>query len=120
MAFVVREPSAQALLITVGAAATAIFAGWLSGFIIRRAARRQRYRSFLTQVYRHCRRPWSALLFLVAMFVALPWSGLATPQLGRTIEHGLLLAIICVAAWLVVKILFVAEDTTLRLFPIDV
>ena len=120
MAFVIRGALAQALLLMVGAAAAAILAGWLSGFIIRRAARRQRYRSFLTQVYRYCRRPWSALLFVVAMFVALPWSGLAAPPLGRTIEHGLLLAIIFVAAWLVVKILFVAEDTTFRLFPIDV
>jgi small-conductance mechanosensitive channel len=109
----------RGLLIAVAAAVFAIAVGWLSGVIVRFFARQQRYRSFLNQLHRYCRRPWTVLLFVVALFVALPRAGFA-PRVSHTIEHILLLATICAAAWLVVKLLFVAEDAISRVLPIDV
>lgn len=114
-----NENLARALLVTITAGIAALGVGWLSGVIVRRAARRQRYRTVLTQLHRHCRRPWTVLLFVVAMFVALPMAGVPLDA-SRTLLHGLMLATIGAAAWLLVKILFVAEDTVFRLFPIDV
>ena len=101
------------------AGSAAIFVGWLSGFALLRPARRQRYRSFLSQLHGNCHRPWTVLLLVAAMFIALPMARLSSNTV-RSIDHGLLLFTICVAAWLVVKVLFVAEDTAFRLFPIDV
>ena len=110
----------RGLLITAFSAVVALIIGWLSGFFVRRFARRQRYRSFLTQLNRYCRRPWTVLLVVVAVFITLPMTHGVGPGMIRTIEHILLLATICAAAWFIVKILFVAEDAVSRVFPIDV
>jgi small-conductance mechanosensitive channel len=117
--FVGNDQLVRAVLVTVVAGIVAVLVGWLSGFALLRAARHQRYRSFLTQLHGHCHRPWTVLLFLLAMFIAVPMASLRS-NTARGIEHVLLLVTICVAAWLVVKVLFVAEDTAFRLFPIDV
>jgi hypothetical protein len=44
--------------------AVGLLAGWLSGFLMRRVARRRRYQRFLTQLHRSCHRPWVAVLVL--------------------------------------------------------
>jgi small-conductance mechanosensitive channel len=56
---------------------------------------------------------------VLALFEALPRAGFG-PRASHTIWHVLLLATICAAAWMVVKLLFVAEDTVSRVLPIDV
>jgi small-conductance mechanosensitive channel len=109
----------RGLLITAASAVIAVAVGWLTGAVVRYFARRGRNRSFLTQLNRYCHRPYTVLLVVIAVDITLPRAGF-TPGALRTVDHVLLLATICATAWLVVKILFVAEDAVSRVFPIDV
>jgi small-conductance mechanosensitive channel len=115
----VRESLTQGLLTTLGAAALALVVGWLTGVVIHAFERKQRYRWFLRQFRQHCMRSWKVLLFVLALYVALPHAARGDRS-EHTIRHILLLAVICASAWFVVRVLFVAEDTISRLFPIDV
>ena len=107
------------LLIAIAATVFAVVVGWLTGIVVRFFARRGSHRAFLNQLNRYCHRPWTALLLVLALYVALPRAGFG-PRTSHTVGHILLLATICVAAWMVVKLLFVAEDTISRVLPIDV
>jgi small-conductance mechanosensitive channel len=115
----VNESLTQGLLVALGSAALALVVGWLTGVVLRLFARRQRYRWFLIQVDRHCLRAWKTLLFVAALLGSVP-PIIDNPHGFHTAAHALVLATICAAAWLVVRLLFVAEDTVSRLFPIDV
>jgi small-conductance mechanosensitive channel len=102
-----------------GATAVGLLAGWLSGALIRRAAHRRRYQRFLTQLHRSCHRPWVAVLVLWANTTAFSWTRL-TGGGADVLWHGLQLALIAASAWLIVNVLFVAEDALFLLLRVDV
>lgn len=99
------------------ALAGAALASWLSGVVVRRAAR-GRYKTFLTTLHENCHRPWSAVLLVTALLIVRPKSGLPDHLMGL-VQHGLVLALIGSVAWLAVKVLFVAEEAAFRRLPID-
>src|SRR4051794_35897823 len=70
-------------------------------------------------VARRCRRPSRLFVVVVALGAAIDTVELP-PRAGRTIGHGLSLALIAAAAWLVVKLAFVVEDLALNRFQVDV
>lgn len=86
--------------------------------LVRRAAR-GRYERLLTTLHQACHRPWGALLLVASQHAVLPFSGILDPT-RRGLRHVLLLALIGAAAWLAVKVLFVAEDIAFRRLPVDV
>ncbi|WP_326553757.1 mechanosensitive ion channel family protein [Micromonospora sp. NBC_01813] len=90
---------------------------WLSGWGARLAAR-GRYAPFLTTLHRECHRPWGATLLVGGLLLAVPVSGV-TGELRDEVLHILLLALIYTGAWLVIRILFVFEDTAFRRLPVD-
>lgn len=108
----------RAAAVIVAAVAAACLLGWLTGFLVRRAAR-GRYNEFLTKLNRECHRPFTAFLLVAALLAVLPLTGLSDHALRGT-RHLLLLGLIATAAWLAVKALFVAEDAAFRRLPIDV
>jgi len=112
------EQLLRAALTIAGAAAIAWLASWLSALAVRRAARGRR-QALLSKLHQSCHRPWTAFLFVVALFAALELTELDRVT-GRYVRHGLLLALIGTTAWLAVKALFVAEDVAFRRFPIDI
>lgn len=106
------------ILLSAVAAGLAMLATWLSGVLVRRAAR-GRYERFLTTLHEACHRPWGAVLLVAFQFAALPLSGVSSHS-RRGFYHVLVLALICASAWLAVKVLFVAEDFVFRRLPVDV
>lgn len=109
----VLASGAIVLAILVGLAAHAIVFG-----VIRRVARGDR-RETARSVARHLNRPAQLLLPLLALDLALPLLPLA-PRWLDAAAHTLALALIAGAAWLVVALLYVAEDAVARRYTIDV
>jgi small-conductance mechanosensitive channel len=106
------------ILVLAGASAAALLTAWLSRLMVTRAARRRRYRRFLTEVDRHCRWPWVAVLLISANRIGLATIR-QTPAVDVALEvlHVLLIAAV---SWLVVKLLLVAEDALFQRLRIDV
>ncbi|MDG4766310.1 mechanosensitive ion channel family protein [Solwaraspora sp. WMMD406] len=90
---------------------------WISGRVVRHAAR-GRYAPFLNTLHRECHRPWGATLVVSGTLLAVPFSGI-TGDLRAEVLHIGLLALIYAGAWLVIRILFVFEDTAFRRLPVD-
>lgn len=103
-----------AVVVSVGGS---LAVAWLSGRVIRLAAR-GRYAAFLTTLHRECHRPWRATLLVGGLLLAVPFSGV-TGDLRGDVLHILLLGLIYAGAWLVIRILFVFEDTAFRRLPVD-
>lgn len=98
--------------------AAGLVAGWLSGVAVRWAGR-HRNRRFLARLHRSCHRPWSAVLVVTALYFGLyRTSSIGEPR--RVLHHALLLTLIATSAWLLVKVLFVAEETALQWLRVDV
>jgi small-conductance mechanosensitive channel len=108
----------RATLVTVAAIGGAWLIAKLSGELIRRLAQR-RFRPLLSKLYRSCYRPYTVLLFFGALRIALPWTGLKG-TVPHGLQHALLVALVGSAAWLTIKVLYIAEDTAFRRFPIEV
>ncbi|MEV0457056.1 mechanosensitive ion channel family protein [Catellatospora methionotrophica] len=108
----------RAVVVVAAALLAALLAGWLSAVVVRRVGRR-RYRRFLEHLSQACRRPWRALLVVVALLVALPLTDLAGSA-REMVHHALVIALIGASAWLAVRVLFVLEDAAFRRLPIDV
>jgi small-conductance mechanosensitive channel len=96
--------------------AAAFTAGWLTGFVVRFVAKR-RYRRTLTRLHENCHRPFVAVLVVAANYIVLFE---VENRVVDGIRHALLLALIAVSAWLVVRVLFVIEDTVLQRLNVDV
>ncbi len=107
----------RAVLLIAAALVGAAILSWFSGFLTRKLAR-GRSRRFLTRLHEECHRPWRAVLFVVALLVVLPATHLTGEALANT-KHVLLLALIGTGSWLLVKVLFVAEDLAFRRLPVD-
>ncbi|ONI73542.1 mechanosensitive ion channel protein MscS [Actinosynnema sp. ALI-1.44] len=98
------------------ATVAALLAGWLTGVLVRSVARR-RYRRTLTKLHQNCHKPFVAVLVVAANYIVLFEFD---NRLIAGIRHALLLALLVVAAWLVVKVLFVIEDFVLQRLKVDV
>ncbi|MEU8080544.1 mechanosensitive ion channel family protein [Catellatospora citrea] len=108
----------RAVVVVTAALLAAMVAGWLSALVVRRIGRR-RYRRFMEQLSQACRRPWRAMLVVVALLVALPFTDL-TGSAREMVHHALVIALIGASAWLAVRVLFVLEDAAFRRLPVDV
>ncbi|MEV4410673.1 mechanosensitive ion channel family protein [Catellatospora sp. NPDC049609] len=113
------EQLVRAAIVVTAALLTAIVAGWLFRFAVRRLGRRRRYQRFLEQLSRTCRWPFRAVLVVVALVIALPFTAL-TGAAREMVHHGLIIALIGASAWLTVRVLFVLEDAAFRRLPMDV
>lgn len=108
------------LLYLLVATAAAVLAGLLTGVVVRRFGERSsRYSRFLILLHRHCHRPWMTLLVVGANYAVVA-SSHGKGALIAAVRHALLLGLIAAAAWLVVTVLFVAEDALLQYFRVDV
>lgn len=98
------------------ATAAALAAGWLVGWAVRFVARRK-YKRTLTDLRRHCHKP-----FVSVLVVATDYAVLADIEnkVVAGVRHAFLLALIAVAAWLVVRFLYVLEDFALERLRLDV
>ncbi len=101
------------------AAVSALAIAWLSGVVVQLAARQRRYRRLLMQLHRSCRRPWFAMLLSAGIFGAVTATVRESGAL-RGVRHALLLILLGTTAWMIVKVLFVAEDTALQWLRVDV
>jgi small-conductance mechanosensitive channel len=108
----------QGFLVVVVTGAGALLAGWLSAIVVRWTARRRRS-STLFRVHRTCRRAWTAVLLTTGLFVVLPLTGWDREFVSQ-VRHGLILAVIAAAAWLVLRMLFVVEDAAFQWLRVDV
>lgn len=98
------------------ATAAALLAGWLTGVLVRFVARR-RYRRTLTKLHENCHKPFMAVLVVAANYIVLfEYEN----RFVAGIRHALLLVLIVVAAWLVIRVLFVIEDFALQRLNMDV
>lgn len=108
----------RAILVVVASLVVAGLVSWLSDLALRRAAR-GRYAPFLNRLHALGRRPWTAVLFVGALLLAYPLTGLTGGRYD-IIRHWLQLVFIGVTAWLAIRLLTIAEDAAFRRFPIDV
>jgi small-conductance mechanosensitive channel len=108
----------QLTVLLTAATASALLVAWLSATAVRRVATTRRRARFLRQLDQTCRRPWAALLLAVSNLTALSWiHGDGGVELAR---NALRIAVVAAAAWLVVRMLLVAEDLAFRRLRIDV
>lgn len=98
------------------ATVAALAVGWLVGWAVRFVARRK-YKRTLTDLHRHCHKPFVSVLVVAADYTVLYDS---EDRVVAGVEHAFLLALIAVAAWLVVRFLFVIEDFALERLRLDV
>jgi small-conductance mechanosensitive channel len=105
------------IVLTVAVATVAaLLAGWLTGVLVKFVARR-RYRRTLTRLHENCHRPFVAVLVVGANYAVLFD---IENRVAVGVTHALLLALIGVSAWLVIRVLFVIEDTVLKRLNMDV
>ncbi|MFC7247270.1 mechanosensitive ion channel family protein [Catellatospora aurea] len=112
------EQLMRAAVVVLAAIMVAVVVGWLSRLVVRLVARRK-YRRFLEQLSQACRWAFRAVLLVVALMVALPFTGLTGPA-REVVHHALVIALIATSAWLAVRVLFVLEDAAFRRLPVDV
>lgn len=112
------EQLMRAAIVVTAALLAAVVIGWLARLVVRLLGRR-RYRRFLEQLSQACRWPFRAVLVVVALLVALPFSRLAGAA-REVVHHALIIALIGASAWLAVRVLFVLEDAAFRRLPVDI
>jgi small-conductance mechanosensitive channel len=101
-----------------GTLVAALLVGWLTALVGRRVGRVSRIRMF-QQLYARCHRPWVFALPSVGLLLALPATRLPDRVAGP-LGHAFSIAAIASVAWLLVKLLFVAEDAAMNRVRIDV
>jgi len=113
------NPVIRGLLGEVIVVAAAFAFAWFVHVILRRLAIR-RQSIFLSRLTRVSHRAWIVTLVVVAMFVwTTRWFGLRGAA-AEVIPHILLIATLISVAWLVLKVLFVAEDAAFQWLRVDV
>ncbi len=100
------------------ATAAGLLAAWLSRLLITLAMRIRRYRPLLREIDRTCRWPWTAVLLVTANYVALSTMDYGVAAIVA--EQVLHILLIAAAAWLVIRMLLVAEGLLFQRLPIDV
>lgn len=108
----------RTLVVSLGAVAVGLAIGWLSTIAVRHLTRRWK-RRVVRQLQRSCRRAWTAVLVTTALYAALPFAR-PTGDTRDVMQRILLLALITAVAWLVVKVMFVAEEAALQWLRADV
>ncbi|MGI8699023.1 MAG: mechanosensitive ion channel family protein [Mycobacteriales bacterium] len=106
----------RAAVATGGALLAAVAVGTVIHVVIRGLARRDPLLSVLSA---RCRRPFRALLVVVALLLARPERG-ADDATVDVVRHALTLLLIAVGAWLFAQSAFVIEDAALRRYDISV
>ncbi|MGH3744347.1 MAG: mechanosensitive ion channel family protein [Mycobacteriales bacterium] len=99
-----------------GACIVAALAGWLTGVVVRLAARR---RPFLRTADARCRWPWICTLVAAAALGAAP-AVHAHGDAGDALRHGLVVAVVLAVTWLCTRIVKVVEDALLLRLPMDI
>lgn len=111
-------PLLRALLTLAAVAVGALVLAWLIDVVVRTAAARRQGR-LLTAIRRSCRRPFRATVLTGSLLIANAYAGL--PVTARTpVGHALRVLTVAAAAWLVVKVVFIAEDAAVTRVPVDV
>ncbi|MCB7135205.1 mechanosensitive ion channel family protein [Cellulosimicrobium marinum] len=112
--------NATDIVVTLAAAAGGLVVAFLLGTVLSAVVGRIGRRSELVRdLSRRLRRPDRALLMVVAVWIAVRvTTDAATPWLPL-VEHLLLIALICVAAWWVGAFAFVLEDSALQRYRVD-
>lgn len=100
---------------TVAALLAALAVGTAIHLVVRGLARRDPVLSVLSQ---RCRRPFRALLAVVALLLARPERG-ADEATVEVVRHGFTLLLIAVGAWLFAQSVFVIEDAALRRYDVS-
>lgn len=100
------------------ATAAALVAAGLTRLFVMWAIRGRRYRRVLRELDRTCRWPWLAVLLFTANYVAL--STMDSGVVADVAEQVLHLMLIAAAAWLVIRVLLVAEGALFQHLPLDV
>ncbi|MBP2322350.1 small-conductance mechanosensitive channel [Kibdelosporangium banguiense] len=106
----------QIVLTAAVATVAALLVGWLTGALVKFVAKR-RYRRTLTRLHKNCHRPFMAVLVVATNYVVVYD---VENRVVAGVRHALLLALIAVSAWLVIRVLFVIEDTVLQRLNVDV
>ncbi len=115
------DPVWTALLLLLGAALGGFLAGSVSRLVVMGLSRRpgQRGALSLAHLSRTCHWAWTALLMAVAVRAAVPHTGLSD-AVRSPLRHTGTLAVIGTAAWLVVRLLYVAGDVAVTRVRVDV
>lgn len=106
----------RAAAATGGALLAALVVGTVIHLVARGLARRDPLLKVLSE---RCRRPFRALLVVVALLLARPEQG-ADAATVDVVRHALTLLLIAVGAWLFAQSAFVVEDAALRRYDVSV
>ncbi|NHC47020.1 mechanosensitive ion channel family protein [Motilibacter aurantiacus] len=109
----------RSLLVLATTGVAAAVAGWLSGQVVTRVPP-PRYRGFARRVHEACHRAWVCTLVSFALLQALDAAPLPADDVQRVVRHALVIATIAAVSWLVVKVLFVAQDAAFTRLRVDV
>ena len=112
------ESWARPTIILGGALVGALLVGWLTALVGKRVSRVSRVR-MLQQLHAQCHRPWLFALPSVGLLLALPPTRLPD-RVAHPLGHVFSIATIASVAWLLVKLLFVAEDSAMERLRVDV
>jgi small-conductance mechanosensitive channel len=98
---------------SIGVLALAVVAASLVALASNRVVRfvaRYRYRGFLGRLERAAHWPWTATLVTLSVLLALPLARITDPETLDLVRHVFAILAIVSVSWLVVRMLFVAED----------
>jgi len=112
------SPLVELLTICAAAVVVAVITARLTGLLVLWLARR-RYERFLVRLHEAGNRAWTALLVFLALFFTVSTVG-PPGDLQIVALRILTLASIASVAWLLTKVLFVAEDAALEWLRVDV
>jgi small-conductance mechanosensitive channel len=105
----------SAVITFVSACVGAALIGWLTGLVVRYLARR---RPVLATADARCRVPWICTLVAIAALGSTPSQ--VHGDAGRSLRHGLLVALILSATWLCIRVVRTGEDAALSRLHMDV
>ncbi|MEV1289583.1 mechanosensitive ion channel domain-containing protein [Micromonospora sp. NPDC049679] len=105
-------------LILLGAGLGAGVLAWLFVLVVLKALKGRRYEAHLAEAKQNYQRSLAALFAIIAMYVALPLTGLPRKQLGP-LRHLLLILLIVAVAWSLMKLLRVVEEALIHRYPVQ-
>lgn len=112
------ESWVRPLIVLGGTLVGALLIGWITSMVGKRVGRLSRAR-MLRQLHAQCHRPWIVALPSVGLLLALPATRLPD-RVAQPLGHVFSITTIASVAWLLVKLLFVAEDTAMVRLRVDV
>lgn len=112
------ESWARPTVILGGTLVCALLLGWSTALVGKRVGRLSRVR-MLRRLHVQCHRPWLFALPSVGLLLALPATRVPD-RVAHPLGHVFSIATIASVAWLLVKLLFVAEDSAMERLRVDV